>query len=52
MGLREGKAYKSMVFGYLPIDKLKEVYRLSELRFARPYYKPATNVSPLLPKEM
>jgi hypothetical protein len=43
MGLREGKAYKSMVFGYLPIDKLMEVSRLSELRFARPYYKPATN---------
>lgn len=44
MGLREGKAYKSMVFGYLPIDKLREVSKLPELRFARPYYKPATNV--------
>ncbi len=44
MGLREGKAYKSMIFGYLPVDKLKEISKLSELRYARPYYKPATNV--------
>ena len=43
LGLRDGKAYKSMVFGFLPIDKLNELSKVSQLQFARPYYEPATN---------
>ena len=43
LGLREGKAYKSMVFGYIHLDKLSQLSGQSQLRFARPYYTPATN---------
>jgi hypothetical protein len=44
LGLREGVAFKSMIFGYLPIDKLDELKDVSILRYARPYYKPVNNV--------
>ncbi len=44
LGLREGVAFKSMIFGYLPIDKLDELKDVSALHYARPYYKPINNV--------
>ncbi len=43
LGLRDGKAHKGMVFGYMPIDKLEELANVSELGYARPFVKPATN---------
>ncbi|WP_288424929.1 putative Ig domain-containing protein [uncultured Spirosoma sp.] len=43
LGLREGVAFKSMIFGYLPIDKLDELKDVSGLHYARPYYKPINN---------
>ncbi|XWW44218.1 S8 family serine peptidase [Fibrella sp. USSR17] len=44
LGLRGGEAHKGMVFGYLPIDKLDALKDIAELRYARPYYRPETNV--------
>lgn len=44
LGLREGVAYKSMIFGYLPIDRLDDLKDLAVLNYARPYYTPETNV--------
>ena len=43
LGLTEGVAYKGMIFGYMPIDKLGELKNVQSLHFARSYYKPATN---------
>jgi hypothetical protein len=43
LGLREGQAYKGMIFGYIPIDRLGELANLPELVYARPYEKPITN---------
>jgi len=44
LGLREGVAFRSMIFGYLPIDNLDELKNVSSLHYARPYYKPVNNV--------
>ncbi len=43
LGLTGGVAYKRMVFGYLPIDKLRELKNVSSLSFARSHYAPITN---------
>ena len=40
LGLTEGVAYKRMVFGYLPIDRLDDLQGVSSLNYARSYYRP------------
>jgi nickel-dependent lactate racemase len=40
LGLTEGVAYKRIIFGYLPVDKIGELKNVSLLSFARPYYEP------------
>jgi hypothetical protein len=44
LGLRQGVAFKSMIFGYLPVDKLDQLKNISNLTYAHPYYKPDLNV--------
>ena len=44
LGLRQGVAFKSMIFGYLPIDKLDQLKNISTLTYAHPFYKPDLNV--------
>ena len=44
LGLREGVAYRQMVSGYLPIDKIDDLETVDALRFARPVYEPMHNV--------
>ena len=43
LGLTDGVAYKRMVFGYLPIDKLQSLKDIPSLSFARSHYLPITN---------
>ncbi len=43
LGLTEGIAYKGKIFGYLPVDKIRELKNVSSLSFADSYYKPETN---------
>lgn len=43
LGLREGVAYRQMVSGYLPIDKIDDLENVEALRFARPAYEPMHN---------
>ena len=43
LGLTGGVAYKRMIFGYLPIDKLDDLKNVSSLSYARSYYKPVNN---------
>ncbi|WP_246202151.1 putative Ig domain-containing protein [Spirosoma agri] len=43
LGLTDGVAYKRIVFGYLPIDKINELKNVQSLSFARSSYKPLTN---------
>ena len=40
LGLTQGIAYNQLIFGYLPIDKLGELKRISSLHIARPSLKP------------
>ncbi|UHG92494.1 putative Ig domain-containing protein [Spirosoma oryzicola] len=44
LGLTQGVAFKSMIFGFLPIDKLDDLKNVASLNYARPYYKPENNV--------
>lgn len=44
LGLRNGVAYRQMVSGYLPIDKIDDLENVTALRFARPVYEPMHNV--------
>lgn len=44
LGLRNGVAYRQMVGGYLPIDKINDLQNVGALRFARPVYEPIHNV--------
>ncbi|GAB3894880.1 putative Ig domain-containing protein [Spirosoma agri] len=43
LGLTDGVAYRSMIFGFLPIDKLDELKDVASLGYARPFYKPVNN---------
>lgn len=43
LGLTEGNAYRSTVFGFLPLEKLADLTNVPTLNYARPYYKPFTN---------
>lgn len=43
LGLTEGNAYRSTVFGFLPLEKLADLKNVPALNYARPYYKPLTN---------
>lgn len=43
-GLTNGVAYGRLIFGYFPTTKLGELSAVSDLRVARPYLKPSTNV--------
>ena len=40
LGLQNGKVYKRMVFGFLPIGQIDNLKGVSSLRFAKPSYKP------------
>ena len=45
LGLQHASTYGSFVSGLLPIEAIDEMTRLASLKFARPAYRPATNVS-------
>lgn len=40
LGLRDGRYYQRVVFGYFPIDKLDLLRNVPTLRIARPSYRP------------